>query len=99
MAPEESGQDKAPVQVAPIPQFYIPVFTIVHSSLDFKIVGFSANCLSDTKPGKDGVRIGVSPALEIALSPGGAKELLNALQSNIEKFEKKFGEIKLPPKE
>ncbi|MBU4564321.1 MAG: DUF3467 domain-containing protein [Desulfarculus sp.] len=96
MAAEESGKEQ--VQIGPIPQFYIPMFTVAHSSLDFKIVGFFANCLSDTKPGPNGMSVGVRAGIEIVVSPGGAKELLNTLKTNIEKFEKEFGEINPPRK-
>jgi len=34
----------------------------------------------------------------VAMTPANAKSLLNALQTNLERFETKHGEISLPPK-
>jgi Protein of unknown function (DUF3467) len=65
---------------------YSNIATVIHSETEF-LVDFGMFL-----PGKDSIRIGS----RVILSPRTAKQLLVALTQNIQNYESKFGDIKLP---
>ena len=101
MAAQKKEQAQGEVQaqeklIPALPQYYTSVFTIAHSAQDFRLLCFSSHTPSNAQPGGK-FEIGVAASHEILMSPVAAKELLKALETNIGKYEEKFGEIVLPP--
>jgi hypothetical protein len=65
---------------------YSNIATVIHSETEF-LIDFGMFL-----PGKDSIRIGS----RVVLNPRTAKQLLLALSQNIQNYESKNGEIKLP---
>ncbi len=85
---DQKQQKKFKMQIDPKDEggHYSNMATVIHSETEF-LIDFGMFL-----PGKDLIRV----ASRIVLSPRTAKQLLLALNQNVQNFESRFGEIEIP---